>query len=303
VTVTLPSRDGTVRFRGHDVWYRTIGDKEAPGKLPLLCLHGGPGVAHDYLEPMAEMVRRSRRVIFYDQIGCGNSSIRHDRDRPQWSVDLFVDELKTVRDALGLDRLHIFGNSWGGMLAMEYALTQPKGVASLVIESSPASMHRWVSEANRLRAELPEDVQQTLRSHEQAGTTDDPEYEEAMMVFYRRHVCRLDPWPDYIERAFSKLAENPDVYYTMNGPSEFHVVGVIKDWDIEHRLGEITIPTLITSGRHDEATPALVQVVRDGIPGAEWVIFEESSHMAHAEETERYLQVVDDFLTRVEASL
>jgi L-proline amide hydrolase len=303
VTVTSPSRDGTVRFRGHDVWYRIVGDQDAPGKLPLLCLHGGPGVAHDYLEPMAQMVHTGRRVIFYDQIGCGNSSIKADRDRPEWSVDLFVDELKAVRGALGLDRLHIFGNSWGGMLAMEYALTQPSGMASLVIESSPASMHRWVSEANRLRAELPEDVQGTLTRHEQDGTTDDPEYEKAMMVFYRRHVCRLDPWPDYIERAFAKLAENPDVYYTMNGPSEFHVVGVIKDWTIEHRLGEIRVPTLITSGRHDEATPALVQVLRDGIPGAEWVIFEESAHMAHAEETERYLQVVDDFLTRVEVAL
>ncbi|MGH2751376.1 MAG: alpha/beta hydrolase [Actinomycetota bacterium] len=122
------------------------------------------------------------------------------------------------------------------------------------------------------------------------------------MVFYRRHVCRLEPWPDYARRAFAKLAENPEVDYTMNGPSEFHVVGVIKDWNIEHRLGEINVPTLLTSGRHDEATPELVQVVHDGIPGSEWVVFEDSAHIAHAEESKSYLEVVDDFLTRGEAS-
>jgi L-proline amide hydrolase len=303
LTQTFSSHEGVVGFRGHSVWYRIVGDGETPGKLPLLCLHGGPGVPHDYLQPMQGMAGTGRRVVFYDQIGCGNSSIRNGGDRPEWTVELFVDEVDAVRRTLGLDRVHIFGNSWGGMLGMEYALTHPHGLASLVIESSPASLHRWVSEANRLRAELPADVQDTLKKHEDAGTTDDPEYEEAMMVFYRRHVCRLDPWPDYVVRAFDKLSDNPEVYYTMNGPSEFHVVGTIKDWDIEHRLGEIRVPTLITSGRHDEATPELVKVVHDGIPNSEWVIFENSSHMAHAEETQDYLQVVDDFLSRVEAGL
>jgi len=186
-------------------------------------------------------------------------------------------------------------------LAMLHALTQPKGIVSMILESSPASIPLWVEEANRLRRDLPEHVQQTLLKHEEAGTTSDPEYEEATMEFYKRHVCRVWPFPEYVQRAFAKLAEYPQVYHTMNGPNEFHIVGVIKDFDLCDRLGEITIPTLMTSGRYDECTPMQAEIVKNGIPGAEWIIFEESSHLAHAEEPERYLQVLDEFLTRVES--
>ncbi len=186
---------------------------------------------------------------------------------------------------------------------MQYALTRPTGLASLSIASSPASIQQWVQEANRLRAALPPDVQQTLLKHEEVGTTEDPAHTEAMMGFYRRHVCRLDPWPEYVNRAFEKLMKNPEVYFTMNGPSEFHVTGVIRDWDITGRLGEIRLPTLITSGRHDEATPAVAETVHRGITGSEWVIFENSSHMAFAEEPERYRQMLNQFLTRTETQL
>jgi proline-specific peptidase len=297
----VPAEEGFIPFRNHQVWYRIVGDREAQGKLPLLCLHGGPGAAHDYLEPLEGMATTGRRVIFYDQLGCGRSD--HPHDPSLWTVDLFVEEVGVVSKALGLDRLHLFGNSWGGMLAMEYALTAPQGLESLVLASSPASIPQWIAEANRLRSELPPDVQETLQKHEEAGTTDDPAYEEAMLVFYRRHLCRLDPWPDYVTRTFAQLEEDPEVYHTMNGPSEFHVVGTLRDYDITDRLGDIHIPTLVTSGRHDEATPAIAETVHRGIPGSEWVLFEQSSHMAHAEEEEAYRQVVDGFLSRVEGRL
>ncbi len=251
----MPVKEGFVPFRGYKVWYRVVGDHEAAGKFPLLCLHGGPGAPYDYLEPLEVMADTGRRVIFYDQLGCGNSD--QPRDPSLWTVELFVEEVGVMRRALGLDRVHLLGQSWGGMLAMQYALTRPEGLVSLILASSPASMPQWVAEAKRLREDLPPPVQQTLLRHEQAGTTDDPEYVEAMMVFYRRHVCRLDPWPDCLNRTFEKVMQNPEVYNTMNGPSEFHTTGVIKEWDIVDRLGEILIPTLITSGRYDEATPAI----------------------------------------------
>ena len=149
---------------------------------------------------------------------------------------------------------------------------------------------------------MPEEVQATLLKHEDAGTTDSPEYVEAVMVFYGRHVCRVDPLPEYVQRSFAQIDADPEVYHTMNGPSEFFVVGKLKPWDITPRLGEISVPTLVLSGRYDEATPLIAETVQRGIPGAEWVLFEESSHMPHAEETERYLEVVDEFLTRVEAA-
>jgi len=297
----VAAKEGFVEFRGYRVWYRIVGDREMPGKSPLLCLHGGPGAPHDYLEPLEVMAATGRRVIFYDQLGAGNSD--HPHNPSLWTVSLFVEELGAVCQALGLERVHILGQSWGGMLGMEYALTQPPGLASLIVADSPASMPQWVVEANRLRAELPSDVQETLLKHEAAGSTDDPAYQEAMLVFYRRHVCRLDPWPDCLNRAFEQLSKDPEVYNTMNGPSEFHVTGVIKDWDIVKQLGEIRVPTLVLSGRYDEATPVIAETVHRGIPGSEWVLFENSSHMPHLEEPEHYTQVVTSFLDRIESQM
>jgi proline-specific peptidase len=219
-----------------------------------------------------------------------------------WTVELFIEELAALRNALALDRLHLLGQSWGGMLAMEYALRQPVGLVSLTVADSPASIPQWVSEANRLRAQLPPEVQQTLLHHEQHGTTDSKEYQDAMLVFYHRHVCRLDPWPDCVTRTFDKLAQYPEVYNTMNGPSEFYVIGTLKTWDITDRLHEIKVPTLLLSGRYDEATPIIVETIHRSIPGSEWTIFENSSHMPHVEETDLYLQVLDRFFRQVEGA-
>ena len=298
MSTPYPVQEGTIPFRGYETWYRIIGAAEEPGKLPLLCLHGGPGVPHEYLASLEALAATGRRVIFYDQLGCGNST--HVDDPALWTVELFVEEVDVVRRALGLERLHILGQSWGGMLTMQYMLTQPQGVASITIASSPSSMSMWLAEANRLRGELPADVQATLTQHEAAGTTDSAEYLAAMQVFYDRYVCRVVPNPPYVQRAFAKLNEWPQVYHTMNGPSEFHVIGVIKDWDVTARLGEINAPALITSGRYDEATPWIAETVHQGIRGSKWVVFEESAHLAHAEEPERYMAVLADFLARVE---
>ena len=292
---TIPVQEGMISYQGYNTWYRIVGEGEQPGMHPLVCLHGGPGVGHDYLEPLEAVARTGRRVIFYDQLGCGKS------DQPNapemWTVGLYVDEVNCVRAALGLDRIHLLGQSWGGMLAMEYALTQPKGLVSLTIASSPSSMPLWVAEANRLRELLPAEVQSTLQKHEAAGTTDTQEYLDAVTVFYKRHVCRLDPYPDYVDRTFANVGQ---VYLTMNGPSEFHVIGTLKDWDVTPRLPEIRVPTLITSGRYDEATPLIAGTVNKGIPGSKWVIFENSSHMSHAEEPELYVKVLDEFLCEAE---
>jgi proline-specific peptidase len=291
----LPATEGRIPFRTFETWYRAVGRTE-PGKLALICLHGGPGAPHDYLEPLEAVAETGRQVVFYDQVGCGKSS--EPSDESLWTIELFLDELRTVRDALGLEDVHILGSSWGGMLAMEYALTRPAGLASLILASSPASIPQWIAETARLRSERPADVREVLDLHEQAGTTDDPAYEEASLVFYRRHVCRTDPWPDCVDRTFAGLRQ--EVYNTMQGPNEFVVTGTLKDWDITSRLGEIDVPTLVTSGRFDECTPLIAETVRRGIPNAEWVVFEESSHMAFVEETPLYVGVVDDFLTRVE---
>ncbi len=292
----LDANEGFVSFRGHNVWYRVVGEREEPGKLPLLCLHGGPGAPHDYLEPLEALGASGRQVIFYDQLGCGNSD--QPSDPSLWTVELFVEEVDVIRDALTLDHVHVLGQSWGGMLALEYALTQPKGLASLILASTTASVPQWSAEANRLRAALPPEVQQVLLHHEETKTTDDPVYQDVMMTFYKRHVCRLAEWPAFVTRTFDRLRQ--EVYGTMWGPSEFHATGTLREWDVRDRLGEIDIPALVTAGRYDEATPDIAETLKLGIPNSELVIFEQSAHMAHAEEPERYRQVLENFLTRTD---
>jgi L-proline amide hydrolase len=284
---------------GNETWYRVVGDLDS-GPTPVVICHGGPGAGHDYTEPIANLSRFGRACVLYDQVGCGNSTHLPDAPADFWTVQLFKDELVDLTHELGIaDRYAVVGQSWGGMLGMEHALDHPPGLRGLVVADSPASIPRWVAEANRLRADLPADVQETLTRHEEAGTTDSAEYEAATRVFYDRHVCRV-PWPDCVERSFTKMAEDPTVYHTMNGPSEFHCIGSLKTWDITDRLHEIAVPTLLVSGRYDEATPQIVEQIHERIPGAQWKLFEESSHMPHVEEPEAFLEAVEAFLKTVD---
>lgn len=298
----MTDHESSMKWRAHETWYRVLGelDPTAP-QTPVVICHGGPGAAHDYCEPIADLSRFGRACVLYDQLGCGKSELLPDAPDDFWTPQLFKDELAELTRHLGIaDRHAVVGQSWGGMLAMEYALEHPVGLRGIVVADSPASMPLWVSEANRLRKDLPADVQETLTRHEEAGTTDDPEYEAAVAVFYERHVCRVVPMPDCVVRTFTQIAANPTVYHAMNGPSEFHVVGSLKTWDITSRLHEITTPTLLVSGRYDEATPQIVGKIHERIRGAEWVIFEESSHMPHVEEPKAFLDAVEAFLHTID---
>ncbi len=297
----FPVKEGYVPFAGYQTWYRVAGDAEAPGKLPLLCLHGGPGATWHHMEPYTDLAE-GRRVICYDQLGCGNSAVNEPHDASMWTLELYLDEIAAVRAALGLGECHVIGHSWGGMLGMAYAITRPPGLASLVIESSPASVPFWLTELARLRADLPADVEETLRRHEAAGTTDSEEYQSTMMVFYDRHVCRVRPWPDWLQRTFDGLEANPEVYHTMNGPSEFHVIGPLKDFDITADLGRIAVPTLLFCGEFDEVTPATQAQAGDGIRGSELVVMPGCSHMSQAEQPAATLGLVRGWLAGVEAS-
>jgi proline-specific peptidase len=295
LTAGMNVREGRIPFRGYETWYRAVGEGDL---APLLCLHGGPGATHLGQRPLERFAEAGRRVVFYDQLGCGRSS--QPSDHSLWTVELFVAEVATVREALGLDRVHLLGSSWGGMLALEVALRGAPGLESLILSSTLPSTRLWVEEAVRLRAELPPEVRRTLEEHETAGTTGDPAYEAAVMDFYHRHVCRLDPWPEIVNELMASLRK--EVYETMWGPSEVYPTGTLKDWDVTSRLGEIRVPALVTCGRYDEATPRLAQVIADGITDAELVVFEQSAHIALLEETERYLEIVGGFLDRVDAS-
>jgi L-proline amide hydrolase len=295
LTLRVTAQEGYVDYRGYRTWYRAVGDL-ASGAVPLLALHGGPGSTHNYFAPL-ERLGNERPVVLYDQIGCGKS------DRPQdieWNVDVFRDEVAAVRDQLGLDLIHLLGTSWGGMLAQEHVLSGATGIVGLVLSSTLANLALWNEEQLKLRAELPHEVIEVLDRHEAAETYDDPEYEQAMDVYFDRHFYRgPKPRPE-LERMAAEKAT--DVYRAMQGPNEWTTTGALKGWDSRDRLHEITMPTLVVRGRYDMCTEPIAAELVEGIPNAREVVLEHSSHTPVLEETNRYLEEVGKFLREAESA-
>jgi proline-specific peptidase len=295
MVAAMPAREGYVDYRGYRTWFRLVGDLSTP-TTPVLALHGGPGSTHNYFGPL-ERLADERPVVLYDQIGCGNS------DRPQdieWNVAVFRDEVDAVRDKLGLERIHLLGTSWGGMLAQEHVLSGAQGIVSLVLSSTLANLALWNEEQLKLKAELPPEVIDVLDRHEQAGTYDDPEYEEAMDLYFDRHFYRgPKPRPELEAMAQGKAT---NVYRAMQGPNEWTTTGALKGWDTRARLHEIEVPTLVIRGRYDMCTEPIAAELVNGIRGAREFVLEHSSHTPVLEETERYLDVVGAFVRDAETS-
>ena len=237
-----------------------------------------------------------RTVVHYDQIGCGNSTHLPDADPSYWTPELFVDEFLNLVAALKFDRFHIVGQSWGGMLAAEIAVRRPQGLQSLSILNSPASMPLWIKGAKELRAALPNGMDDTMREFEAEGKTHEPEYLACVDEFYRRHVCQVEPTPQEFVDSTAQMEAEPTVYYTMNGPNEFHVIGSLRDWSVIDRLGDIDRPALILAGEHDEATPETWQPYVDGITDVRSTVIADASHCSHLEHPEVVVSVVADFL-------
>ena len=295
-----PISEGFIPFRGHRTWYRVCGDGESAGKLPLVLVNGGPGAPHDYFEPLADWAQGGRRIVFYDQLGSGDSD--HPHDPALWSVDLFVAELRAVREALGLGHCHLLGQSWGGPAGAGARAGAPAGDRQPHARR-PAGERAAVGapRPSACAADLPADVQATLTRHEAAGTTDSPEYEDAHDGLLR--PARLPPRP---------VARVPAAGLR---PARRASGGVQHDVGPERvprhrrrsrsgtsraRLPGIAAPALVLGGRHDECTPAIQEDLHRRLPGSEWVVFEESAHVPHLEEPERFREVVEAFLDRVE---
>jgi proline-specific peptidase len=292
----IVEREGYVEHGGGRTWYRVVG-KSQDGRDPLLCLHGGPGSTHNYFAPLERLAEDGREVVLYDQLGCGHS------DRPggiEWGVGVYLDELAALRETLDLERVHLLGTSWGGMLALEHALSGYGGLTSLVLSSTLASIDEWVAEALRLRAELPADVVATMERHEAAGDYEAPEYRAALDVFDDRYVRRGAIGRPELQ--LMKEGIGTESYRAMVGPNEWTVTGALRGWDIRDRLGEIAVPALVARGRYDMCTEAVAATLLAGLPDAREVVFEESTHMPALEESDRYLEVVGAFLREAEAS-
>ena len=286
--------EGHVRFRGYRTWYRVVGDLRS-GKTPLLALHGGPGSTHHYFAPL-ERLADDRPVVVYDQLGCGSS------DRPagvDWSVELFRDEVAAVRDQLGLERIHLLGTSWGGMLAQEHFFSGAGGIQSLVLSSTLASVDEWAIEQRRLVHELPSPLVELFEQLDQTGSFDHPDYRRIEAEYFDRHFYRGPKPRAEVERMQAERA--PNVYVAMQGPNEWTVTGKLRGWDVRDRLHEIDVPTLVVRGRHDMCTDAIAATLVRGISDVREIVLDHSSHTPVLEETERYLEVVSAFLADVEA--
>lgn len=293
------SEEAIVPFRDHSTWTRSTvpATDYRPDLPPLVILHGGPGMPHDYSKPMIAFCDDGRKVIHYDQIGCGRSSHLPDAPKTFWNVQLFVDELSNLVDFYGLENgFHLLGQSWGGMLGPEYVLQRPERVLSMTLSNSPASMPLWTEGTSRLIEELPTDVQTQIRKHEVAGTTSHQEYLDAVDFFYHKHLCRLDPFPQDLTDSIERMAADPTVYNTMIGPSEFTITGSLKEWTVIDRLHQIVTPTLVVAGEFDEARPIAWRPFVERMPNASSYVFPNASHTPHLECPEEYFRVVGEFL-------
>lgn len=263
------------------------------GEHVLLLLNGGPGLACDYLrDSHSHLAGPDLRVLAFDQLGTGRSDV--PEDPALWTIGRYADEVEAVRTALDLGPVHLLGQSWGGWLAIEYALTYPEALASLILSNTAANMPHLVSELDRLRAALGPETVAMMQRHEAEGTLDHPEYAAAVTLLNYRHVCRLGTWPAPLVRSMDSM--NHAIYETMQGPNEFLYTGNLKDWNREPDLGRITVPTLVICGQFDELTPACARRIAGGIPGAEITVFPASSHTPFFEEPRAYFARLRRFL-------
>lgn len=260
------------------------------GDEVVFCLNGGPGMGCDYVrESHSWLADHGYRAIFFDQLGCGES------DRPDdpslWTLERYVEETETVRRALGLGKVHLYGHSWGTWLGIEYALAYPDAFKTFVIANGSADISHSVSEQMRLRRVLGTETEAMMQRYEARGQFDHPEYLAAVTLLNYRYVCRLEEWPEPIKRSIEGY--NPAPFEAIQGPNEFCYTGSMKDWNRVPDLHRITQPTLVMSGAYDAG---VAKRMTDALPDAEACTFKNSSHVIMWEEPEAYRAALLKFL-------
>ena len=287
ISYPAPESQGWIDVPGGRIWYRSNGDHKAD-RIPLLILHGGPGLQHDYLLPLTALAEQ-RRIIFYDQLDCGRSD--RTKDSRNWTLDRYLAEIDAIRETLGLTQLHLYGNSWGGSLAAEYAARRPYGLRSLVLAGPLINTDRWLADNTAYCRALPEPHRSLLLGQ---AAMDDPVYQAAVDVFYRRHFCRLDPWPEIVTTTLDN--GNMNVYQTMWGPAEFTSTGSLRHLDLTPHLPRIDVPVLFICGEYDESTPAACRDFARLVPKAEVAVITDASHLAPVEQPDAYLARLRAFI-------
>jgi L-proline amide hydrolase len=252
---------------------------------------------------IANVANSGRAVVHYDQIGSGRSTLLPEKDADFLTVEFYLAELNNLLVHFGIeDDYFILGQSWGAMLGAEHAVLCPSGLKGLVLSNGLASAATWASEAKRLIGEMPAKHRNVLEQTLRTGDFTSDAFKEAEGAYYDVHVCRVTPKPREYDVTTEYMDVDGTVYATMWGPSEFAPTGSLVNWSIVERLSQIVAPTLVVSGRHDEATPLVQKEFMDNISHAEQIILENSSHMPFIEEPELYIQRVNAFLEKCESN-
>jgi proline iminopeptidase len=288
----LEAGEGYIEVTGGKVWYKITGEGN---RTPVLILHGGPGATSYYLKPLAAL-SANRPVIFFDQLGCGRSTLQMDTS--QMNIDFYVEEVHQVVKALGLKDFYLYGQSWGTILGVEYYFAHPEGIKGIILASPALSGKLWIRDARYLLKQLPDSLQKTIRKYEELKDFHAPEYQKAMMVYYRRHIARRLPWSPDIDSTFAYLGEK--VYTYMNGPSEFTFTGTMQHYDATGRLHKITIPSLFICGEYDEARPETTEYYASLVPGSKFAVIKNAAHMTMQDNPEQDLREIENFIEEIE---
>ena len=281
----------------YKVWTKKLG----AGPIKLLTVHGGPGFGHEYFECFEDFLPQAGiEFYYYDQLDGHYSD--QPNDEALWSVERFTDEIEEVRKALGLTHFYLYGQSWGGMLAIEYALKYATNLKGVVVSNMTASIPSYEAHVKSLRAALPAEVRAVMEKHEANGDYQNPEYLEVLFTHvYSRHLCRLEPWPEPAERAFRLKHFNERVYNYLQGPSEFVITGKYKTWDRWKDLPRIAVPTLVMGGQHDTMDPEDIRREGSLIPRSRTHVCPNGSHFSLYDDQRDYMAALVGFLKDVDA--
>ena len=296
-TSELKITEGYMPFLDYQVYYRIVGEKKENNKKPLLLLHGGPGSTHNCQEVLDKLsIMDDRQLIMYDQLGCGNSYVEGHPEL--WTLKTWMDELKEIRKHLNLNEFHILGQSWGGMLEIAYISDEnPEGLKSAILSSTLSESQLWGKEQHRRIKYLPQEDQDAIEKAEKTGNYDTKEYNLANEHFMKRHCNYIvrENTPECLTR---KKKFGNEAYITAWGPNEFTPVGNLKDFNYTEKLKNWKVPSLIISGTSDLCSPLVAKTMYDRIPGARWELFEDSRHCVFADQNEKYINLLIEWLNK-----
>lgn len=281
------------------VWTKRFGNNPT---IKVLLLHGGPAAGHEYMECF-ESFFPEQNIEFYEYDQLGSSYSDQPTDSSLWTTERFVEEVEQVRKALHLDKNNFFllGHSWGGILALEYALKYQDNLKGLIISNMMSSAIDYGKYADSVLAkQMDPKVLDTIRQLEARKAFNDPKYMELLMTnFYSQHICRLAQWPEPIDRSFTHL--NNTIYTMMQGPSEFGISGRLANWDRKADLPKIKVPTLTVGGKFDTMDPEHMKWMSNQVQKGSYLFCPNGSHMSMWDDQQTYMNGVIKFIMEVDA--